>query len=833
MKIQRYIKHVLALLALAATLALFGCSYGHVHAFTDGRTIWEPSCTKKGLMEQVCECGQKRSVELALLDHEGGEWQIVAHPDCVNEGKRQKVCVDCGVILEEETLPALGHELEYWEAKEPTCSQMGHNAFEICNVCDYSTYKSIPMLEHVPSGASTCTEAQFCTVCNIVLCEAMGHTPVTVKGIGANCVRAGKSDYVYCAVCSLTLVESIDLPITAHTPEEVDGYEPTCSETGLSDGLVCSFCDKVLVDQVELPTTDHRYSDSKDDTCNKCGAYRSIICTHKQTDRINRTVATCSSGGLSAGEVCKDCGFVTKKQTFVEPKEHTYKIIEGYAPTATTPGLSDGVYCTTCKTRVKSMVLIPPVASGDGKSYDGSYHEDYNGGKLEYVVNAGAKTCTIIGKGTCTSPYIVIPTEIDGYKVTAIGSYAFRTEYAICGVYISESVETIGDKAFSMCTSLTSVNMSDGTKLGELVFDGSTMVQISYRHTTFYVAAAKATCKENGVVEHFECKNCDGCFADTKGEEPLYQISTTSPHSFVADVCEDCGAERSKIRVMEISAPNSIPAVPVGTLADSIGLPSHATLKTSDFKTHSAPIKWDLSEYDSRYEGVYTISGYVQLGSFILGPSASSTLTLTVEVKEGASRIADVILLVDTTKSMAQKLDELTAGVEKLTKKLEAAGITARFSLIKFENSFILGSYTAKQINNGLSPWFEGGADYIAAVESLVADGNDKSESAAPIDAVVFATRLDTRKDAKKFVIILSDGYCTPTNGFGYNITNQLYNDLRRNKIYVGAVVAERYRGSYSSFLEDENSFYAGITAPLETTYGENVAEFIISNVCK
>lgn len=831
MKIQRYIKHVLALLALLAMASLFGC--GHVHVFEDGRTIWEPSCTKKGLMEQVCECGQKKSVELAMLDHESSEWQELAAPDCVNEGKRQKVCVDCGVILEEETLPALGHELEYWEAKEATCSQMGYNAFELCNVCDYNTYVSIPMLEHTPGDAATCDEAQICTVCNAVLCEALGHTPVTVKGIGANCVRAGKSDYVYCAVCSLTLVESIELPITAHTPEELDGIDPTCSETGLSEGLICSFCDKILIDQVELPTTDHRYSDSKDDTCNKCGAHRSIICTHKQTEHISRTVASCYTGGLTAGKVCKDCGFVTEKQTFVEPKEHTYKIIEGYAPTATTPGLSDGVYCTSCKTCIKSMVLIPPVASGDVKTYDGAFHEDYNGGRLEYVVNAGEKTCTVIGKGTCTSPYIVIPTEIDGYKVTAIGSYAFRTEYALCGVHISESVEAIGDKAFSMCPSLTEISLWDGTKLGELVFGGSTMVQMTYRHSIFYVPATKATCAESGVIEHFECKNCDGCFADTKGEEPLYQISTTSPHSFVAGVCEDCGAVRSQIRAMEITVQKSIPAVPVGTLADSIGLPSHATVKTSDFKTHSAPIKWDLSEYDSRYAGIYTITGYVQLGNFILGPSASSTLSLTVEVKEGASRIADVILLVDTTHSMEQKLDELTEGVKILTEKLAEAGVMARFGLIKFENSFILGTYTAKQITNDGSPWFEGDESYVAAVGSLEADGNEKSDSAAPIDAVVFATRLDTRKDAKKFVIILSDGYCTPTNGFGYTAMGQLANDLRRTDLYIGAVVAERYSGSYSSFLEEGKSVYAGITAPLEMTYGETIAEFIVNNVCK
>ena len=58
---------------------------------------------------------------------------------------------------------------------------------------------------------------------------------------------------------------------------------------------------------------------------------------------------------------------------------------------------------------------------------------------------------------------VIIPSEIDGYTVTAIGQEAFRT-IAVTSVTIPSSVKEIGQDAFEYCTSLTSVNLSNGIK---------------------------------------------------------------------------------------------------------------------------------------------------------------------------------------------------------------------------------------------------------------------------------------------------------------------------------------------------------------------------------
>ena len=79
------------------------------------------------------------------------------------------------------------HSLEYFDAKAPTCTEGGWDAYEACRVCDYSTYVEIPATGHSPeyfdSKAPTCTEGgwdayEACSVCGYstyVELPAFGH----------------------------------------------------------------------------------------------------------------------------------------------------------------------------------------------------------------------------------------------------------------------------------------------------------------------------------------------------------------------------------------------------------------------------------------------------------------------------------------------------------------------------------------------------------------------------------------------------------------------------------------------------------------------------------
>ncbi len=64
-----------------------------------------------------------------------------AHANCSNS-----VCNDCGYIcLHSDTLVQV-------EAKAPTCTQVGNEAYEYCTTCDYTTYVELPAITHTDAN---------------------------------------------------------------------------------------------------------------------------------------------------------------------------------------------------------------------------------------------------------------------------------------------------------------------------------------------------------------------------------------------------------------------------------------------------------------------------------------------------------------------------------------------------------------------------------------------------------------------------------------------------------------------------------------------------------
>ena len=90
---------------------------------------------------------------------------------------------------------------------------------------------------------------------------------------------------------------------------------------------------------------------------------------------------------------------------------------------------------------------------------------------LDYTVNADGTTCTVTGLGGCTGPVINIPSEIDGYTVTAIGDRAFAEKTALTAIYLPETVKTIGTRAFYACSGLSEMTIpASVTSIGTQIF---------------------------------------------------------------------------------------------------------------------------------------------------------------------------------------------------------------------------------------------------------------------------------------------------------------------------------------------------------------------------
>lgn len=84
-----------------------------------------------------------------------------------------------------------------------------------------------------------------------------------------------------------------------------------------------------------------------------------------------------------------------------------------------------------------------------------------------YSVNTDGATATItVGTMAVSqnSGNIEIPTEIDGYTVTGIGTRCFLEEPSLFTVFIPHTVTAVGDYAFQRCYGLNTVTMESGVK---------------------------------------------------------------------------------------------------------------------------------------------------------------------------------------------------------------------------------------------------------------------------------------------------------------------------------------------------------------------------------
>lgn len=89
-----------------------------------------------------------------------------------------------------------------------------------------------------------------------------------------------------------------------------------------------------------------------------------------------------------------------------------------------------------------------------------TYPSEVDGLTFMYAPISGTSSCTvnaILG----ASPELEIPSEIDGYTVTALSGSAFSFAKNITSITLPPTLNMIADGAFSPCTALQTVNISD------------------------------------------------------------------------------------------------------------------------------------------------------------------------------------------------------------------------------------------------------------------------------------------------------------------------------------------------------------------------------------
>ena len=182
-------------------------AHGHNEVEGEIENFIEPTCSTLGSYDRVFFC----SICEVELRRESWDVPAVAHntlgvvdakaPTCTEGGWNAYTCCSkCGYSDNKVELPALGHKITQHAAKAPTCTEIGWDAYEDCSECDYTTYVEKGALGHdiVSLGASApdcenngLTAGQYCTRCDDQtvkqeIIPAYGHD-FDANGVCGNC----------------------------------------------------------------------------------------------------------------------------------------------------------------------------------------------------------------------------------------------------------------------------------------------------------------------------------------------------------------------------------------------------------------------------------------------------------------------------------------------------------------------------------------------------------------------------------------------------------------------------------------------------------------------
>lgn len=460
------------------------------------------TCTENGYEGReycsVCNTTIKERTIIPATGHQWGAWRTTLAKTCTTDGKEVRVCSKCSE-KEERTIPATGHDVKLVGAKDSTCTSKGYSGNEVCKTCGKTikTGHELPLAQHTPKKeegvVATCTKDghegnTVCEVCGETLKEGkvipkLGHDwsnengkctrcgeshehsfgeGTTIKEL--TCTQDGEIDYK-CSKCGYikkeitkatghewgewktTLAQTCTtdgkeertcskcsekeertLKATGHKSETVRAKAPTCKENGYTGDEVCKVCHETLNKGTTIPKTDsHEWG--------KWTTVRESTCTEKGEQ--SRKCAVCGEEEIESLPLAKhywDNGKVTQ------------------APNYTKVGVKTWT-CSECgKTKTTTLAKLPMPKAGTKVIVGGNQYTVTKAGSEVRFSKANAKARAITVPSTIKAKGIT-------YKVTSIGTNAFKNCKKLTKATIGANVKVIKAKAFNNCPKLKAVTI--------------------------------------------------------------------------------------------------------------------------------------------------------------------------------------------------------------------------------------------------------------------------------------------------------------------------------------------------------------------------------------
>ena len=302
--------------------------YGEIavdaHDWDEG-VYTEPTCTADGYTTYTCKnnAEHKKVVtkENSKLDH---SWVETSRTEatCVATGAINFVCEHDNSHTKTETIGinANAHDLVKRDAKAPTCTEIGWDAYEECSLCDYTTYDEK---------------------------SALGHNEVEHEAKAPTCEEIGWDAYVTCSRCDYSTYDE-----KAATGHKYDSAvtDPTCEADGYTT-YTCSVCKHSYTSD----TTD-KLGHKDEDRNNVCDTCKDSLCEEHTSNKWESNEThhwhICTACGFRFGEVAHTAGEV--------------EVENNVDPTCTTEGSYDNVvYCTVCNAELSRETITVDATDHD------------------------------------------------------------------------------------------------------------------------------------------------------------------------------------------------------------------------------------------------------------------------------------------------------------------------------------------------------------------------------------------------------------------------------------------------------------------------------------
>ena len=342
-----------------------------------------PTCTTG----KICEkCGE----EYGILGHDWGAWTPIYDGTTYTHARSCKncpevdtanctggtatcsakaVCEVCGGKYGERN--PNNHDLVHHDAKAPTCTEIGWDAYEACSRCNYTTRKELPAQHdfvYHQAKPATCKEKGWdayrtCSRCDytdyVELPALKNHDLKQYVTKAPTCTEIGFA-FVRCWRCDYSTSQV--LPALNHDLEQHAAKAPTCTEKGWNAYETCSRSGCDYTTYVELPAQhDLVHHDAQAatctekgwdayDTCSRLGCnyttYQEISALKHDLVHHDAQAATCTEKGWDAYDTCSrsGCNYTTYQE--ISALKHDLVHHEAQAPTCTEIGWDDYDTCS-------------------------------------------------------------------------------------------------------------------------------------------------------------------------------------------------------------------------------------------------------------------------------------------------------------------------------------------------------------------------------------------------------------------------------------------------------------------------------------------------------